>query len=96
MSGGVSPSAGDILSDLLQRQTISFVVRVWAEYQTQDPPACCGEIICLHNGENRHFRCWPDIACFVEQQTGAIVSAKQEVQEPASNLSPSAGQDIDS
>ena len=65
------------MSDLLQRQTVSFVVRVWAEYQTQSPPACYGEVECLNSGEKRHFRRWEDITLFVERQTAAIATGKK-------------------
>ena len=61
-----------MVSDLLQRQTVSFVVRVWAESQTQSPPACYGEVECLNSGEKHHFRRWEEIALFVEWQTAAV------------------------
>ena len=64
------------MSDLLQRQTVSFVVRVWAEYQVQDPPACYGEIVCLNSGEKHLFRRWEDIASFLERQTTAIATGE--------------------
>jgi hypothetical protein len=70
----MAPSAGGIVSELLNRQTVSFVVRVWAEYQAQDPPACFGEVECLTSGEKRHFRRWNEIALFIEQQTVTVLA----------------------
>jgi hypothetical protein len=68
------------VSDLLQRQTVSFIVRVWAEYQAQDPPACYGEVECLTSGEKKHFRRWEEIALFVEQQTAMVTTGEPGVE----------------
>jgi hypothetical protein len=64
------------VSDLLSRKTVSFIVRVWAEYQAQDPPACYGEVECLNSGEKQHFLRWHDVALFVEQQTAMVTSGE--------------------
>jgi hypothetical protein len=68
------------VSDLLQRQTVSFIVRVWAEYQSQDPPACYGEVECLTSGEKIHFRRWEEITLFVERQTTMVTAGEPGVE----------------
>ena len=37
------------------RRTITFVVRLWAEYLEQTPPAWCGEIEHVESGEVARF-----------------------------------------
>jgi hypothetical protein len=68
-----------MVKDLLRRNTISFVVRVWAEYQGQIPASCYGEIECLDNGEKYHFRHWQEIATFIERQTSEALANESGV-----------------
>ena len=68
------------MNDLLRRRTVSFVVRVWAEYQVRTPASCYGEVECLNSGEKHHFRDWQEIVLFIERQTAMVVTREQGVE----------------
>ncbi len=53
------------MTDPLQRHTILFVVRVWAEYLVQEPPSWRGEIVLLPDGAAETFAALPDITTFI-------------------------------
>lgn len=66
----------------LKRHTITFIVRIWAEYLEQSPPQCRGEIERLDKSEKAHF--------FRLQQIPSIIRRSLAIQnptEPASDLS---------
>ncbi len=53
------------MSDPLQRITILFIVRVWAEYLSRDPPAFCGEIEHIASKQKQIFQNDADIHEFI-------------------------------
>jgi len=62
----------------IQRQTVSFVVRLWAEYRLELPPTWRGEIICPDTGASRLFRDLADISVFIAEQTSRGLEAKRK------------------
>jgi hypothetical protein len=53
--GSVFLSDGGNMSDPLPRRTATFIVRLWAEYLDQTPPAWRGEIEHVSSGETMCF-----------------------------------------
>ncbi len=60
-----STSSGHRSGQALLRRTATFVVRLWAEYLEQTPPAWRGEIEHVGSGEKAHFREAADIVRFI-------------------------------
>jgi len=55
--------------DYLPRRTVTFVVRVWAEYLEQTPPTWRGEIEHVGSKEVMHFGNVDEILEFIEDLT---------------------------
>jgi hypothetical protein len=49
----------------LPRRTVTFVVRIWAEYLEQSPPVWRGEIERVDSGEKAYVRQVNDVARFI-------------------------------
>jgi hypothetical protein len=54
------------MKSMLQRHTITFIVRVWAEYLEQTPPSWRGEVERLDSGEQIHFRQLSQVLNFIQ------------------------------
>jgi hypothetical protein len=59
-----------------KRKTVTFIVRIWAEYLCEQPPRWFGEIESIENGEKSHFK----------ELTQVIEIIQQKTQSPLSNL----------
>lgn len=57
------------MSNPLQRRTISFVVRVWAEYLDQQPPSWRGSIEMCDQGEEIAFSSLEELLALIQQNT---------------------------
>jgi len=55
------------VSEHLSRHTVIFVVRLWAEYLEQTPPAWRGEVEHVQNGEKIAFRDLATLVAFIER-----------------------------
>ncbi len=53
------------MDQTLKRHTITFIVRIWAEYLEQSPPQCRGEIERLDKPEKAHFFRWQQIPAVI-------------------------------
>jgi hypothetical protein len=62
------------VSGSLSRRTVIFVVRVWAEYLEQTPPAWRGEIEHVGSGEAMRFG---DVGTMLEFIEGLAVKPKE-------------------
>jgi hypothetical protein len=38
-----------------RRETVTYIVRIWAEYLHEHPPRWCGEIETIDSGKKKHF-----------------------------------------
>ena len=52
--------------DYLHRRTVTFIVRVWAEYLEQTPPSWRGEILQTDTNEQRQFTQLEELPRFME------------------------------
>ena len=63
----------------LSRHTETFVVRLWAEYLEQTPPAWRGEIEHVGQGEVMHFRNLEELNDWIRRCVATLTqSSKQE------------------
>jgi hypothetical protein len=62
------------MDNSLSRRTVVFVVRVWAEYLEQAPPAWRGEIEHVGSGEAMRFG---DVGTMLEFLQGFAVKSKE-------------------
>lgn len=80
-----------MMSDFLPRRTATFIVRIWAEYLEQTPPAWRGEIEHIEGGERAYLREASDILRFIAYLTGGDADAednhpdRQSQQQPAAS-----------
>lgn len=70
MSDLLRPYSGQAL----RRRTVTFVVRVWAEYLEQTPPTWRGEIEHIGSGQVRHFE---DVSRMLEFIEGFTVKPEE-------------------
>ena len=59
-----------------RRQTVTFVVRVWAEYLEREPSIWRGEIVAPNGEHHAYFHSLDDITTFIE--THAFSPANEE------------------
>lgn len=57
------------MSTPIQRCTISFVVRVWAEYLHQQPPAWRGALEMCDQGGEIPFACLEELLTLIQEKT---------------------------
>lgn len=57
------------MTNLLRRQTVTLVIRLWAEYLEQVPPALRGEIEEVGSGKKIYFCERGEILNFITQAT---------------------------
>jgi len=65
------------MSQILRRQTVIFVVRVWAEYLEQDPPLWRGEILRSDGSQLIHFHNLDEILTFIELEASHPHTSKE-------------------
>jgi hypothetical protein len=58
-----------MMSSLTSRRTVTYIVRVWAEYLNEQPPRWCGVIELVGNGERFHFSGINEMTDLIQQQT---------------------------
>ena len=63
------------MSDHLPRRTVTFIVRLWAEYLEQTPPTWRGEIEHVGSGEVKRFGNVDEMLEFIE---GLAVKPRRE------------------
>lgn len=63
-----------------QRQTATFIVRVWVEYLQENPPCWRGEIVYLPTGEKVFFQDLTMFPRFVEMQLRPSTRATEDDQ----------------
>jgi hypothetical protein len=51
------------------RQTVTFIVRIWAEYLQEQPPRWSGVIEPVEGGEKIHFTDLTQITDIIQQKT---------------------------
>ena len=66
------------MSDPLPRRTVTFVVRLWAEYLEQTPPAWRGEIEDVGSGAKAYFREAADVTKFIAAHVSEAVARREE------------------
>lgn len=66
------------MSERLPRHTATFIVRIWAEYLEQTPPAWRGEIEHVERGERAYLREASDIVRFITHATSAGADAEDD------------------
>ena len=57
------------MSVLPKRQTVTFIVRIWAEYLYEQPPRWCGVIEPVGFAEKIHFTKQNEIFKLIQQST---------------------------
>lgn len=57
--------------DRPRRYTATFIIRLWAEYLDQDPPAYRGEIESVASGEKISFVDLSALVAFLQAQAGS-------------------------
>ena len=65
------------MNQILQRQTITFVVHVWAEYLEQDPPIWRGEILLPDGSQRIYFQTLEEIIMFIDAQSLYLKTTKE-------------------
>ncbi|MBC8248501.1 MAG: hypothetical protein H8E90_02380 [Anaerolineales bacterium] len=66
------------MSDPLPRRTMTFVVRLWAEYLEQTPPAWRGEIEDVGSGEKAYFQEAADVVRFIATHVSEPAAQSEE------------------
>ncbi len=51
----------------MRLRTVVFLVKVWAEYAEQDPPALRGELKCLESGQQHLFKDLEELTSLISQ-----------------------------
>jgi len=57
------------MSDSLQRRTVIFIVRVWAEYLNEQPPGWRGVLEQVANGRKLNFTNLDELIELIRKQT---------------------------
>ena len=52
-----------------KRQTVTYVVRIWAEYLDESPPRWCGAIESVGGGGNFFFAHLDEIVAIIQENT---------------------------
>ena len=52
-----------------KRRTVTYIVRIWAEYLTEQPPRWYGVIEIVSSGHKKHFSELDEISDFIHEQT---------------------------
>jgi len=52
-----------------KRRTMTYIVRIWAEYQDEQPPRWCGVIEVAGSGLKTYFSQLDEMNDFIKQQT---------------------------
>ena len=52
-----------------KRQTVTFIVRVWAEYLAEQPPRWYGMVEMVGNPQKSHFSRLNEIVDFIQEQS---------------------------
>ena len=61
-----------------RRQTVTFIVRVWAEYIENQPPSWRGEVESVAGGEKTHFADLAQMAAFIQERTRLTVKKEHK------------------
>ena len=72
----VRPSTG--AGQTLPRRTATFVIRLWAEYLEQAPPAWRGEIEHVDSGRRVRFRKVTDMVRFIAAHASETAAKRKE------------------
>jgi len=66
------------MSTPIHRCTISFVVRIWAEYLDQQPPSWRGVLESCDQGENFHFASLKELTALIQEKTTFLSKMEEE------------------
>jgi hypothetical protein len=62
----------------LKRRTVIYIVRVWAEYLSEQPPRWCGVIETVGIEHKLHFSQLDEIADFIRKQTNIQINVEDK------------------
>lgn len=62
----------------VKRRTVVFIVRVWVEYLSAQPPGWRGELVGVENGQKTPFTHLDEIADIIRQQTNFLIEMEDE------------------
>ena len=69
---------GGAVNESLSRRTVTFVIRIWAEYLEQTPPVWRGEIECVGSDEKAYVRELADVLGFIRQHALGMANQGEE------------------
>ena len=61
-----------------KRQTMTFIVRVWAEYIENQPQSWRGEVESVTGGGKTHFANLTQMAAFIQAETRLFIKKGEE------------------
>ena len=60
------------------RRTVTYIVRIWAEYLDESPPRWCGVVEPVGGGEKIHFTHLNQIVDCIQQKTHHSIKKENE------------------
>ena len=60
------------------RRTVTYIVRIWAEYLEESPPRWCGVVEPVGDGEKIHFTHLHQIVELIQQKTHYLIKKENE------------------
>jgi len=69
---------GGAVNESLSRRTVTFVIRIWAEYLEQTPPVWRGEIECVGSDVKAYVRELADVLSFIMERALGMASQDEK------------------